>query len=94
VIAFHSLEDRAVKRALVGLERRCVCPRGLPVCACGRPGILRAVGRRAVRPGPEEIAANPRSRSARLRVAERLAGAPGPARPAAEPGGARRREER
>ncbi len=72
VIAFHSLEDRVVKRAFRDLAQRCVCPRDLPVCACGRPGLVRPVTRRAVRPGPEEVGRNPRSRSARLRVAERL----------------------
>jgi 16S rRNA (cytosine1402-N4)-methyltransferase len=82
VIAFHSLEDRVVKRTFRGLARRCVCPRDLPVCACGRPDLARLVTPRPVRPKAEEIAANPRSRSARLRVVERLGGegqaAPGP----------------
>ncbi len=72
VIAFHSLEDRIVKTTLRGLTRRCVCPRGLPVCACGRPGLLRPVTAKPVRPSAEEIDDNPRSRSARLRAAERL----------------------
>jgi len=72
VISFHSLEDRVVKQTLRGLTRRCVCPRDLPVCACGRPGVARLVTPRAVRPAPEEIRDNPRSRSARLRAAARL----------------------
>jgi 16S rRNA (cytosine1402-N4)-methyltransferase len=72
VISFHSLEDRIVKRTLRGLTRRCVCPRDLPVCACGRPGIVRLVTARAVRPSAGEMLGNPRSRSARLRAAERL----------------------
>ena len=72
VIAFHSLEDRIVKTTLRGMTRRCICPRDLPVCGCGRPGILRAVTRKAVRPQASEIDANPRSRSARLRACERL----------------------
>ena len=72
VIAFHSLEDRIVKTTLRGLTRRCVCPRGLPVCACGRPGLLRPVTSKPVRPSAMEIDENPRSRSARLRAAERL----------------------
>jgi 16S rRNA (cytosine1402-N4)-methyltransferase len=72
VISFHSLEDRVVKRTLRGLTRRCVCPRDLPVCACGRPGVVRLVTARAVRPSAEEARRNPRSRSARLRAAERL----------------------
>ena len=72
VISFHSLEDRAIKTALRNLEARCVCPPALPVCACGRPGILKVLTRRPVVPSAEEIAANPRSRSAKLRVAEAL----------------------
>lgn len=72
VIAYHSLEDRAVKRRFAELERGCVCPPDFPVCRCGRRPTLRRVTRRALRPGPEELRRNPRSRSARLRVAERL----------------------
>ncbi len=72
VIAFHSLEDRIVKNTLRGLTRRCVCPRGLPVCACGRPGLLRPVTSKPLRPSAAEVDENPRSRSARLRAAERL----------------------
>jgi 16S rRNA (cytosine1402-N4)-methyltransferase len=72
VIAFHSLEDRIVKRTLRSLSRRCRCPRDLPLCACGRPDLVRVITPRAVRPTAGEIAANPRSRSARLRAAERL----------------------
>lgn len=72
VIAFQSLEDRIVKSTLRGMTRRCLCPRDLPVCACGRPGLLRAVMSKAVRPGAAEIEGNPRSRSARLRAYERL----------------------
>ncbi len=74
VISFHSLEDRIVKRTYRALSGRCVCPRDLPVCACGRPGLVRPLHRRAARPGPEEVRDNPRSRSARLRAAERLPG--------------------
>lgn len=72
VIAFHSLEDRIVKRTLRALARRCTCPRDLPVCACGRPDLVRPVTRRAIRPSAQEVRDNPRSRSARLRAAERL----------------------
>jgi 16S rRNA (cytosine1402-N4)-methyltransferase len=72
VIAYHSLEDRAVKRRIAALERGCICPPELPVCVCGRRPQLRRVTRRAVRPGETEVRANPRARSARLRVAERL----------------------
>ena len=69
VISFHSLEDRAVKRFMRNLERGCVCPPDFPVCRCGREPELRAVTRRPIRPGSEELAANPRAGSARLRAA-------------------------
>jgi 16S rRNA (cytosine1402-N4)-methyltransferase len=72
VISFHSLEDRAVKRSMHDLADRCVCPPGLPVCGCGRENIVRLVTSRAVVPAPDEVASNPRARSAKLRVVERL----------------------
>jgi 16S rRNA (cytosine1402-N4)-methyltransferase len=72
VISFHSLEDRLVKHGLRRLEGRCVCPPGLPECTCNPRQLVRVLTRRAVRPDDGEIARNPRSRSARLRVAERL----------------------
>ena len=72
VIAYHSLEDRLVKQTFRTLERGCVCPPTSPVCRCGRRPQLRRVTRRAVRPGDDEVRANPRARSARLRAAERL----------------------
>jgi len=72
VIAFHSLEDRAVKERFVRLARPCVCPPGLPVCGCGLRPRLRLLTSRPLRPGEAELAVNPRSRSARLRVAEVL----------------------
>jgi len=84
VISFHSLEDRAVKSTLRGLTRRCICPRDLPVCACGRPGQVRLVTPRAIRPSAAEARDNPRSRSARLRAAERLGATPGRAEDPAE----------
>ncbi len=71
-IAYHSLEDRRVKRAFRDAEPRCRCPAQALRCACGRPGWLRVLTRKAVRPSREEVAANPRARSARLRAAERL----------------------
>ena len=72
VIAFHSLEDRIVKNAFRALAARCACPPRLPICGCGRPDVVRLLTRRPVRPGPREVRLNPRSRSARLRVALRL----------------------
>ena len=73
VLSYHSLEDRIVKRFFAAERRGCVCPPEIPVCVCGRNPRLRLVTRRSVTPTPEEVAANPRSRSARLRAAERLA---------------------
>lgn len=73
VIAYHSLEDRRVKHALRGYAPQCRCPAEAPRCTCGTPGLLRPLGRKAVKPGRAEIEANPRARSARLRAAERLA---------------------
>ena len=72
VIAFHSLEDRIVKRFIQRESATCVCPPGLPVCACDHTPRLKKVTGRAVRAAPAEVAANPRSRSAVLRAAERL----------------------
>ncbi len=69
VIAFHSLEDRIVKQFLREKERGCTCPPDFPVCVCGNEPELRAIQRRPIRPGTAEIAANPRSSSARLRAA-------------------------
>lgn len=77
VISFHSLEDRQVKTALRRLTGRCTCPPELPVCSCGRRKHVRLLTRRPLRPGPGELAANPRARSARLRAACRVEGAAG-----------------
>jgi 16S rRNA (cytosine1402-N4)-methyltransferase len=71
VIAFHSLEDRIVKRFFQKLEKGCICPPDFPICACGREPELRRLNRRAIRPGAEEVALNPRAASARLRAAIR-----------------------
>ena len=73
VISYHSLEDRIVKQYIQRESRDCVCPPGQPVCTCGHKATLRPISRGAVMPSREEIVMNPRSRSARLRVAERLA---------------------
>ena len=73
VLAYHSLEDRLVKRFVAAERRGCVCPPAFPVCVCGRRPRLRPVGHQPAMPSEAEIAANPRARSARLRTAERLA---------------------
>lgn len=72
VITFHSLEDRIVKRNIQELSRGCTCPPYFPVCVCGNRPKLRIVNRKPIVPSAEELSANPRSRSAKLRVAERL----------------------
>jgi len=72
VIAFHSLEDRIVKRFLRDQARGCVCPPDFPICVCGHEPALRELTRRAVRPGAAELAANPRASSARLRAAAKV----------------------
>ena len=72
IISFHSLEDRIVKRAFRKLEGECVCPPGLPVCACGAKEIVKVLTGRPVTASEEELSRNPRSRSAKLRVAEKL----------------------
>jgi len=72
VIAFHSLEDRMVKQYLQQESRDCICPPEQPTCVCGHRATLRIITRHTVTPSPEEIAQNPRSRSARLRAAEKL----------------------
>src|SRR4051812_30523723 len=69
VISFHSLEDRIVKRFLRSREKGCTCPPDFPVCVCGHEPELRALSRRPVKPSPQELAANPRASSARLRAA-------------------------
>jgi 16S rRNA (cytosine1402-N4)-methyltransferase len=72
IIAFHSLEDRIVKRALRRLEGECTCPPNLPVCGCGANEVVKILTSRPVTASEEEIDRNPRSRSAKLRVAEKL----------------------
>jgi 16S rRNA (cytosine1402-N4)-methyltransferase len=72
VIAFHSLEDRLVKEFYRQEARACICPPELPVCVCQHQATLRVLTSKPVRPSAEETVRNPRSRSARLRVAERL----------------------
>lgn len=72
VISFHSLEDRIVKNAIQARENGCTCPREAPVCTCGFVRTLKSVTRRPVTATGEELETNPRSRSAKLRVAERV----------------------
>jgi 16S rRNA (cytosine1402-N4)-methyltransferase len=72
VISFHSLEDRIVKRFLRRESRDCVCPPQAPVCTCEHKATLQRVTRKPVRPTDDEVDANPRARSALLRVAERI----------------------
>lgn len=72
VISYHSLEDRIAKQVFAELAAGCTCPPDIPVCTCGTTPVLRVVTRRPITPTAEEIERNPRARSAKLRVAERL----------------------
>jgi 16S rRNA (cytosine1402-N4)-methyltransferase len=72
VISFHSLEDRIVKLAFRRLEGECICPPGMPVCGCGAKAIVNVLTGRPLTASEEEMNRNPRSRSAKLRVAEKL----------------------
>lgn len=72
IISFHSLEDRIVKRAFRRLEGECTCPPGMPVCGCGAQQMVKVLTGRPVTASEEEETRNPRSRSAKLRVAERV----------------------
>jgi 16S rRNA (cytosine1402-N4)-methyltransferase len=72
VISFHSLEDRIVKSIFRTESRDCICPPEQPVCNCGHTASLRLLTKKPIRPGQQEIQANPRARSARLRVAEKM----------------------
>ena len=72
VITFHSLEDRIVKNALAQFARGCVCPPDFPVCVCGRTPDVKLTPKKPILPSEREIEENPRARSAKLRVAEKL----------------------
>ncbi len=72
VISFHSLEDRVVKRFYQQEARDCICPPETPICVCQHRATLRVVNRKPIRPSDKEVTANPRSRSAKLRIAERF----------------------
>jgi len=72
VITFHSLEDREVKQAMQELATGCTCPKSLPVCVCGRKPQVKLVTRKPILPSDGELEANPRARSAKLRICEKL----------------------
>ena len=72
VVSFHSLEDRIVKNSITSRENGCTCPRDFPVCTCGFVQTLKSVSRKPLLPASDELGENPRSRSAKLRVAERV----------------------
>ena len=72
IISFHSLEDRLVKNGFKDFSRGCICPPDFPVCVCGIKPLLREVSKKPILPSEEELLINPRSRSAKLRVAEKL----------------------
>ncbi|MDY6972544.1 MAG: 16S rRNA (cytosine(1402)-N(4))-methyltransferase RsmH [Thermodesulfobacteriota bacterium] len=72
VLSYHSLEDRLIKHAMISWERPCVCPPNFPRCVCERDPIFRRIIKKGLKPGSEEIRRNPRARSARLRVTERI----------------------
>ena len=72
IISFHSLEDRIVKQTYKGLSSGCTCPRDFPVCVCGNKPSVKEVTKKPILPSEEELTVNPRSRSAKLRVAEKI----------------------
>lgn len=72
VISFHSLEDRIVKNGIAACEKGCTCPKEFPICVCGFKQTLKSVSRKPIVSGSEELEYNPRARSAKLRVAERI----------------------
>jgi len=72
VITFHSLEDRIVKHVFKRLEDPCTCPRNFPICVCGKVPQVKVITRKPIVPSDEEVETNPRSRSAKLRIIEKL----------------------
>ena len=72
VITFHSLEDRIVKQTFAELAEGCKCPKSLPICVCGNKPSVKVIAKKPILPGDRELAENPRSRSAKLRIAEKL----------------------
>ena len=71
IITFHSLEDRIVKQTFASLASGCTCPRDFPVCVCGKKPLVDIISRKPILPGAQELEVNPRSRSAKLRVAQK-----------------------
>ena len=72
VITFHSLEDRIVKNAMAEAAKGCTCPPNFPVCVCGKKPQVKLISRKPIVSGEAELAENPRARSAKLRVCEKL----------------------
>ena len=72
IITFHSLEDRIVKQTYAKLSEGCTCPKSLPICVCGNKPKIKTVTKKPILPSAKELEENPRSRSAKLRVAEKL----------------------
>ena len=72
IITFHSLEDRIVKNAMAEAAKGCTCPPHFPVCVCGKKPIVKLVSRKPIVSGDEELERNPRARSAKLRICEKL----------------------
>lgn len=72
IISFHSLEDRLVKLGVRDLANGCTCPRDFPVCVCGKKALLKEISKKPILPSDKELEENPRSRSAKLRVAEKI----------------------
>lgn len=72
VITFHSLEDRIAKRVFAEMAKKCVCPPQLPICCCNKEQLVKVITGKPLLPSPEEVTDNPRSRSAKLRIAERV----------------------
>ena len=72
VITFHSLEDRIVKTAMAAAAKGCTCPPEFPVCVCGKKPQVKILTLKPIVSGPEELEANPRARSAKLRICEKL----------------------
>ena len=72
IITFHSLEDRIVKQTYRALADPCTCPKEFPVCVCGRKPILKIITTKPIIPTDEEVEENPRSRSAKLRIGEKI----------------------